>query len=138
MSRRELITAALLASSAAACARPACGQTAGAGPAAPLNETLQPYLARCNLPAFAAAVRRPLFGVAGPASDDGAAGQPDLVGIAGRLPDAAMALVRGADGRARSLAIGDSVEGWRLAALARDAALFTRGAERVRVPLPDE
>ncbi len=50
MNRRGLITAALLASSAAR------GQTADAGPAALLDEALQPYLARYTLPALATAV----------------------------------------------------------------------------------
>lgn len=47
-----------------------------------------------------------------------------------------MALVKASDGTTRTLAIGESVDGWSLASLAIDAAFFTRGAERVRVPLP--
>ncbi|UYY59644.1 hypothetical protein [Sphingomonas sp. S2-65] len=61
---------------------------------------------------------------------------PALVGVVGRLGDDAVALVRGADGATRTLQIGESVDGWQLAALAIDAAFFTRGAQRVRVPLP--
>lgn len=60
---------------------------------------------------------------------------PELVGVVGRLPDDAVALVRSANGRTRTLHIGDSVEGWRLSALAVDAAFFTRGDERIRVGL---
>lgn len=63
---------------------------------------------------------------------------PALIGVAGRLGADAVALVRSADGTTRTLAIGESVDGWQLASLAIDAAFFTRGAQRVRVPLPTE
>lgn len=62
---------------------------------------------------------------------------PVLTGIAGRLNRDAVALVRIADGSARTLAIGESVDGWRLESLAIDAAFFTRGRERVRVAMQD-
>lgn len=60
---------------------------------------------------------------------------PALVGIAGRLNRDAVALVRLSDGSARTLAVGASVDGWRLESLAIDAAFFTRGRERVRVAM---
>ena len=63
---------------------------------------------------------------------------PVLTGIAGRLNRDAVALVRIADGSARTLAIGESVDGWRLESLAIDAAFFTRGRERVRVAMQYE
>lgn len=64
--------------------------------------------------------------------------EPNLVGIVGRLPDDAVALVRADDGRTRSLRRGQSFDGWRLASLAGDAALFIRGGERIRVSIgPD-
>lgn len=63
---------------------------------------------------------------------------PMLTGIAGRLNRDAVALVRLADGSARTLAVGESVDGWRLESLAIDAAFFTRGRERVRVAMQDE
>jgi hypothetical protein len=61
-----------------------------------------------------------------------------LTGIAGRLNRDAVALVRIADGSARTLAVGESVDGWRLESLAIDAAFFTRGRERVRVAMQGE
>lgn len=76
---------------------------------------------------------RRLFGAeAAPAAGEG----PELIGVVGRLGRDAVALVRTAEGRARSLAPGETVDGWRLETLSPDAALFTRGAERLRVPLP--
>lgn len=100
-----------------------------------------------------AAYRRRLFaevpltapGTIGGASDAAAAGgeagaatggAPQLVGIVGRLGQDAVALVRDAGGQTRTLQIGESIDGWQLAALAIDAAFFTRGGERVRVALP--
>lgn len=65
-------------------------------------------------------------------------GVPVLTGVVGRLPDAAVALVQGADGRSHSLAIGARADGWRLEGLAADRALFSKGARRVRVRLPAE
>ena len=94
-----------------------------------------PLAAPAASPALAAAYERPLFGAAAEAE---AAPQdaPALVGIVGRLGADAVALVRTADGTTRALQIGESVDGWQLASLAIDAAFFTRGAQRVRVPLP--
>lgn len=83
------------------------------------------------------AFERPLF--ASPATEAGAdlpADAPALVGIVGRIDRDAVAMVRTAEGSSRTLAIGESVDGWRLDALAIDAASFSRGSERVRVPLP--
>lgn len=91
-----------------------------------------------------AALNRPLF-VQAPIAPEPSAEEdfdsasptpPELAGIVGRLPDAAVALVRAPGGGSRTLALGDSMEGWRLAALAPDAAFFTRGSEKVRVALP--
>ena len=77
----------------------------------------------------------PLFSI-GPAST--ASEGPQLVGIVGRLPDDAVALVRQTDGRTKSLRPGEAIDGWTLASLAADAAAFTRGAERLRVAMPAE
>jgi hypothetical protein len=79
---------------------------------------------------------RPLFGTV--ERDAAPADAPVLTGIAGRLNRDAVALVRTADGSARTLAVGESVDGWRLESLAIDAAFFTRGRERVRVAMQDE
>lgn len=61
---------------------------------------------------------------------------PVLAGIAGRLPNDAIAMVRDEGGATRMLAIGQIHRGWRLDSLSVDAALFTRGAQHVRVALP--
>lgn len=87
------------------------------------------------LPAPVRVYERPLFAVA--EGDTAPADAPVLTGIAGRLNRDAVALVRLADGSARTLAVGASVDGWRLESLAIDAAFFTRGRERVRVAMQD-
>ena len=101
----------------------------GAGPAV---ATLVPP----PLPAPARVFERPLFAAA--EGDAAPADAPVLTGIAGRLNRDAVALVRVADGSARTLAVGESVDGWRLESLAIDAAFFTRGRERVRVAMSSE
>lgn len=84
-------------------------------------------------PAIRAVYTRALFN---PVEGESApADAPALTGIAGRLNRDAVALVRIADGSARTLKIGESVDGWRLESLAIDAAFFTRGRERVRVAM---
>jgi hypothetical protein len=87
------------------------------------------------VPTLTALYKRPLFASAGLPEERLPEDAPDLLGIAGRLNRDAVAMVRGADGSARSLAIGDSVDGWRLGALAIDAAFFERSGQRIRVPL---
>lgn len=67
-----------------------------------------------------------------PASAPAAEDAPKLIGIAGRLPDNAIAMVRAADGTSKVLSPGQSFEGWRLESLSPDAALFSRGNRRVR------
>jgi len=86
------------------------------------------------VPAIAAIYERPVFAVA-EGGEEAPADAPALVGIAGRLNKDAVAMVRLADGSARSLSVGESVDGWRLESLAIDAAFFTRGRERVRVAM---
>lgn len=86
------------------------------------------------LPAIGSVYERPVFAPAD-AVDAVPNDAPALVGIAGRLNRDAVAMVRVADGNARSLAVGESVDGWRLESLAIDAAFFTRGRERVRVAM---
>jgi hypothetical protein len=97
----------------------------------------QPPLGAEAPPVLQAVYERPLFAAPGEQAEmalpDDA---PQLVGIVGRLGADAVALVRGGDGATRTLRVGESVDGWQLASLAIDAAFFTRGAQRVRVPLP--
>ncbi|KQN19242.1 hypothetical protein ASE86_12020 [Sphingomonas sp. Leaf33] len=82
---------------------------------------------------------RDVFGAGGdsvseapPAPDDA----PQLAGIVGRIGADAVAMVRTADGRTRTIAVGEGVDGWTLESLAIDAAYFTRGGQKARVPLP--
>ncbi|WP_029935658.1 hypothetical protein [Sphingomonas sp. UNC305MFCol5.2] len=112
--------------------------TGGIGPS-PSPKTLQPTIPMVenSIPPLAAAFERPLFGAPAQAEDAALPGDaPALVGIVGRLGADAVALVRTTDGTTRALQVGESVDGWQLASLAIDAAFFTRGAQRVRVPLP--
>lgn len=94
-------------------------------------------LAPAPPPAVQSVYTRDLFAAAGvpEAEAPPPADAPQLVGIVGRIGSDAVALVRGAGGT-RSLAIGESVDGWTLEALSIDAAAFTRGGQRIRVPLP--
>jgi hypothetical protein len=136
MARRDLIalgTAALVA-----VAMPMLLLRPGAASVPPpVQQTLAP-LAAPAMPPLATAFERPLFAPAGdPQLADALPGDaPALIGIVGRLDQDAVALVRAADGSSRTLHIGESVDGWQLASLALDAAFFTRGTDRVRVPLP--
>lgn len=89
------------------------------------------------------AASQPLSAVHGRKLFAGAAGEaalpadaPELIGIVGRIGSDAVAMVRGADGGSRTLKVGEAIDGWTLASLAIDAAYFTRGNQRLRVPLP--
>lgn len=133
ITRRETI--ALSAALAFAVAMPAILLPGGAAPEAPPPAAPQPPLSAPPQPTLTALFARPLFASA-PAAEAQPQDAPQLVGIVGRLDQDAVALVRTADGATRTLRIGESVDGWRLASLAIDAAFFTRGTEQVRVPLP--
>ncbi|MDF7777932.1 hypothetical protein P1X14_21935, partial [Sphingomonas sp. AOB5] len=87
-------------------------------------------------PALSSAFERTLFGAVPAETDSAPQDAPALVGIVGRLDQDAVALVRTADGTSRTLAVGASVDGWKLESLSIDAGFFTRGTQRVRVPLP--
>jgi hypothetical protein len=89
-----------------------------------------------GLAPLTAAFERPLFAAAAAEAETLPEDAPALAGIVGRIDRDAVALVRAADGATRTLAIGESVDGWRLESLAIDAAFFSRGGQRVRVPLP--
>ena len=91
-----------------------------------------------TVPPHTSLFRRTLFGASSaPAAEAPLpADAPQLVGIVGRIGSDAVAMVRGAGGTSRTLAVGESVDGWRLESLAIDAGSFTRGNERLRVPLP--
>lgn len=108
----------------------------GDGARAPKAPPVPAPIGAGSMPPLARAYERPLFGSAEPAAAP--ADAPQLVGIVGRLNVDAVALVKASDGATRTLKVGESVDGWSLASLAIDAAFFTRGGERVRVPLPIE
>ncbi len=133
IARRALV--ALAAAAVVAVAMPLALLLPGrTPPAAPERAAPEP-LSQPQQPPLALAFERPLFGgAAEPAEAPQDA--PALVGIVGRLDQDAVALVRTADGSTRTLKVGESMDGWTLASLAIDAAYFTRGIDRVRVPLP--
>lgn len=103
---------------------------------APAHTPAPAPIAAAAAPPLSAVYERQMFGTVAPAESDAPTDAPSLIGIVGRLGEDAVALVRTAEGSSRALRIGDSIDGWTLASLAIDAAFFTRGAERVRVPLP--
>lgn len=108
----------------------------GAGKAPAARPRAQPALAAPEQPPLSAAFDRTLFGSPPADAAETPVDAPQLIGIVGRLDQDAVALVRTADGNSRTLKVGDSVDGWKLESLAIDAAFFTRGNERQRVPLP--
>lgn len=130
--RREKI--ALGAALAFAVAMPAILLPSGTIAEVPPPPAPQPPLSAPPQPTLAAAFARPLF--AGAPAEAKPQDAPALVGIVGRLDQDAVAMVQTSDGATRTLHIGESVDGWRLASLAIDAASFTRGSEQVRVALP--
>jgi hypothetical protein len=138
IARREAI--ALGAAALAAVLMPLLLLRPGAAPAPPVPAPPPQPLAPPVQPVLASAFERPLFAAApdAPLDDTVPGDAPELIGIVGRLDQDAVALVRGADGASRTLKVGESVDGWRLEALALDAASFIRGNERRRVPLPVE
>jgi hypothetical protein len=138
IARSEML--ALGAAALVAIAMPVLLLRPGATPAPPPAARQPQPLAVPEQPPLAAAFERPLFAAApdAPLADSVPGDAPELIGIVGRLDQDAVALVRAADGSTRTLHIGESVDGWQLASLALDAAFFTRGSERARVPLPVE
>ncbi len=115
------------------------GEVLALVPDKPANASRPPAAAPIvagNQPPLARVYERQLFGAAEP--EAAPADAPALIGIVGRLGADAVALVRASDGKTRTLRIGESADGWSLASLAINAAFFTRGTERVRVPLPIE
>lgn len=86
----------------------------------PVNPRATPDIA--NLPALF--VDLPL------ATEEDELGRPMLIGVAGRLPGDAEAMVRLPGEPTRIVRRGDTVMGWTLTALAADRAVFTRGAEQ--------
>ncbi|MFZ3484715.1 hypothetical protein [Sphingomonas sp. 3-13AW] len=106
-------------------------------PAAAPAQGEPPLGAPREAPPLAAAFTRPVFAASAEATP-AVADAPVLVGVVGRLMHDAVALVRTADGSTRTLGPGESVDGWRLESLAADAAYFTRGNQRARVPMPGE
>lgn len=71
-----------------------------------------------------------LFGTAPSTVADTDIGRPVLLGVAGRLPDDAEAMIRLPGEPTRAIRRGDTVMGWTLTVIAADRAVFTRGAEQ--------
>jgi len=134
IARRDWI--ALGVSGAVAIAMPVLLLMPGRAAPAPARPRAAPPLAAPDQPPLAAAFDRTLFGSPPAETSEAPADAPQLVGIVGRLDRDAVAIVRTANGDSRTLKVGDSVDGWKLESLAIDAAFFTRGTERQRVPLP--
>lgn len=128
--------AALAAAAVLAIGMPALLLLPGVTGKAPKAPPVPAPIGAGSMPPLSRAYERPLFGTFEPAAAPTDA--PQLVGIVGRLNVDAIALVKSSDGSTRTLKVGESVDGWSLASLAIDAAFFTRGSERVRVPLPIE
>ncbi len=136
MTSRSDIVAIVLAAAVAAAFPLALLPAWHAAPAAKQTPPPVPLIAGDMPPPLAALYERTLFGNAGEGAGETPADAPQLAGIAGRLGADAVALVRTSEGATRALRIGESVDGWQLVSLAIDAAFFTRGTQRVRVPLP--
>ncbi|MHA6720816.1 hypothetical protein ACX40Y_15380 [Sphingomonas sp. RS6] len=102
-----------------------------------LSAAVKP-LSTTPVPPIAHVYDRALFSSRAGGGDTLPPDAPQLSGIVGRLGSDAVALVRTGEGATRTLAIGESVDGWRLESLSIDAALFVRGGERARVPLPGD
>ncbi len=134
IARNEWI--ALGAAGAVAVAMPVILLMPGSPEPPPAQRQAQPPLSAPEQAPLAAAFDRTLFGSPPAEAAEVSADAPQLVGIVGRLDRDAVAIVRTADGTSRTLKVGDSVDGWKLESLAIDAAFFTRGTERQRVPLP--
>lgn len=65
--------------------------------------------------------------------------QPELIGIAGRLPDDVEVMLRMPDGRTRSIRLGEIAGDWRLVSAQADRAVFSAGGRQVILtlaPLP--
>ncbi len=129
------LRAALVAAALAAVAQPLLLLRAPAPVPAEPASAPGPLAVPKAPPPLDAAYARPLFGAA---SGEIAlpADAPRLTGIVGRIGRDAVAFAETAQGESRTLALGESIDGWRLESLAIDAAYFTRGTARVRVPLP--
>lgn len=127
---------ALGAAAVVAVAMPALLLMPGSDRAPAARPKEDPPLAAPDQPPLVAAFDRTLFGSPPAETSEAPADAPQLVGIVGRLDKDAVAIVRTANGDSRTLKVGDSVDGWKLESLAIDAAFFTRGTERQRVPLP--
>lgn len=95
-------------------------------------EAMVPY------PAVSATSLRPLFApntdlAVGATSADSAQladGPPEMIGVAGRLPDDIEVLVRMPDGSSATLRQGQVAAGWVLVSAAIDRAVFERAGER--------
>lgn len=105
----------------------------GAPPPAAIARAALPLTpAMATRPLFAAPADEALSGIVAP--EDAA---PELIGIAGRLPDDAVAMLRFGDGTTRSLSRGAQAGGWRVLAIAADRVRLAHdGREQIAVLPP--
>lgn len=61
---------------------------------------------------------------------------PPIAGLIGRFPGDGVALVRTRDGRTRSAAEGETVDGWRITALTAERVSFRQGTKAAFAYLP--
>lgn len=65
--------------------------------------------------------------------------RPELIGVAGRLPDDAQILLRMPEGNTQTVAIGGNLKGWTLKSIAADRAVLEKDGEQIVLtiaPLP--
>ncbi len=65
--------------------------------------------------------------------------QPELIGIAGRLPDDVEVMLRMSDGQTRTIGLGENAGEWRLDSAQADRAVFSAGGRQIILtlgPLP--
>ncbi|MGB3794911.1 MAG: hypothetical protein WA957_01245 [Alteraurantiacibacter sp.] len=84
--------------------------------------------------AQARAISSPLFPAGDPLmaspAELNSVSPPELLGLAGRLPDDVEVLARDADGETVTLRIGQSAQGWTLMSVAADRAVFEKNGEQ--------
>ncbi len=72
-----------------------------------------------------------------PNSDLAEIERPQLIGIAGRLPDDAEVLLRLPEGKSVSLRLGEEVEGYVLKSIAADRVVFIKNGREILLKMPN-
>ena len=107
----------------------------GASPDARLADVVQSQTGPLPIARAAGPVPDPLFAPATPPPAVGEGfdigGPPDMLGLAGRLPDDVEVLIRNEDGGTSTLRIGEAAMGWKLVSVAPNRAVFEKGDQQV-------